>query len=140
MATAFDETLKIVTRDLVLLNALSSAAADLAERSTAEGLSQPTRAALRNQAKSANEQAGALLTRATVELFNDPPTDATTKINDAIVETETTLANIAKAKKAIEFVSALLGVASAVLSGDWKGVLKALEALAKKKVDGAPAK
>lgn len=61
MATA--ETLDIVARDLELINALSSAAENLAIRSTVEGISAAERAALRNKAKTANEQAGALLTR-----------------------------------------------------------------------------
>ncbi|MGM9483130.1 hypothetical protein ACS5PN_18190 [Roseateles sp. NT4] len=132
MATDPDHTLDIVARDLALINALGSAAEDLAIRSTADGISAADRAALRNKAKTANEQAGALLTRGTVELFSDPPDDAVQQINDALAKTQETLESIKKAKKAIEFVGALVGVAGAVLTGDWKAILKSLDGLAKK--------
>ncbi|MDH0423071.1 MULTISPECIES: hypothetical protein [Delftia] len=133
MATA--ETLDIVARDLELINALSSAAENLAIRSTVEGISAAERAALRNKAKTANEQAGALLTRGTVEIFSDPPDDALKEINDALIKTQETLESIKKAKKAIEFVGALVGIAGAILTGDWKAILKSLDALTKKKDD-----
>jgi hypothetical protein len=132
MGTDSDITLDVVARDLALINALGSAAEDLATRSRADDLPQSVRAALRNQAKMANEQAGTLLTRGTLELFGEPPDDAVKQINDALDQMQQTLAGIAKAKKAIEFVAALVGVAGAVLAGDWKGVVKSLESLAKK--------
>ena len=73
------------------------------------------------------------MTRGTVELFSDPPGDAISRINDALAKTQETLANIKKTKKAIEFVGALIGVAGAVLTGDWKAILKSLNTLTKKK-------
>lgn len=139
MARDAAHTMDIVARDLQLINALASAAENLAERSTDAGISAADRAALRNRAKIANEQAGALLTRGTVELFSDPPGDAVSKINDALAKTQETLASIKKTKKAIEFVGALVGVAGAVLTGDWKAIVKSLDALTKKKED-EPAK
>ncbi|MFM2053418.1 MAG: hypothetical protein RL456_1455 [Pseudomonadota bacterium] len=132
MATQADETLEIVARDLVILRALGEAAEDLANRARADGVSQPVRAALRNQARRANEQAGNLLARGTVDLFNRPPGDAAQQLDQAIAATRGTLERIAKAKQAIEFVGALVGVAGALTGGDWKAVLRQLAALSKK--------
>ena len=97
MATQADETLEIVARDLVILRALGEAAEDLANRARADGVSQPVRAALRNQARRANEQAGNLLARGTVDLFNRPPGDAAQQLDQAIAATRGTLERIAKA-------------------------------------------
>jgi hypothetical protein len=80
----------------------------------------------------ANEQAGTLLTRGTVELFNAPPSDAAKQINDAIAGVQEALAKIRKIKLALEFVGALVGVASALLAGDWKAVAKSVEVVVKK--------
>jgi hypothetical protein len=132
MATTSSDTLEVETRQLALLDALGSAAENLAERSKSPNLDASERAALRNQAKLANEQAGTLLARGTVELFNTPPGDAAKKIDDAIAGTQKTLAKIQKIKQAIEFVGSLVGLAGAVLAGDWKAVLKSLDAVAKK--------
>lgn len=132
MATTVSETLKIASKQLALLDSLVGAAANLAERSKDPNLDQAERAALRNQAKLANEQAGILLARGTLVLFNGPPSDAAKQIADAIGKTQQTLAKIQKAKKAVEFVSALVGIAVTVLAGDWKGVLKSVDSLAKK--------
>lgn len=129
MATDPNPNFSIVTRDLALINALGSSAEDLAIRSGADGVSADDRAALRNQAKTANEQAGALLVRVTVELFKDPPKDAVQQINDAISSTQGKLKKIKKAKKAIEFVGKLVGVAVSVASGDWKAISKSLDTL-----------
>ena len=137
MTTDADQTLDIVSRDLQLINALASAAENLANRSTADSVPAAERAALRNKAKSANEQAGALLARGTVELFGKPPAGAVKTINDALAKTQGTLEGIKKTKKAIEFVGALVGVAGAVLAGDWSAVLKSLVALTKKTDDAA---
>jgi hypothetical protein len=126
------DTLEIQTRQLALLTALASAAEDLSERSKGDELTATERAALRNQSKLANEQAGTLLTRGTVELFNTPPSDAAKQINDAIAGVEGALEKIQKIKLAVDFVGALIGVASAVLAGDWKGVAKSVGVLAKK--------
>jgi formate-dependent phosphoribosylglycinamide formyltransferase (GAR transformylase) len=135
MTTDSAHTIDIVARDLDLINALGGAAENLAIRSTAEDISAAERAALRNKAKTANEQAGALLTRGTVELFSDPPDDAVKRINEALAKTQEVLDGIQKAKKAIEFVGALVAVAGSVLTGDWKAILKSLETLAKKMDD-----
>jgi hypothetical protein len=132
MATTSADTLEIQTRQLDLLTALAGAAEDLSERSKGEELSAAERAALRNQSKLANEQAGTLLTRGTVELFNAPPGDAAKQINDAIVGVQEALEKIRKIKLALEFVGALIGVAGALLAGDWKGVAKSVGVLAKK--------
>jgi hypothetical protein len=132
MATTAADTLEIQTRQLALLTALASAAEDLSERSKGDELTAAERAALRNQSKLANEQAGTLLTRGTVELFNTPPNDAATQINDAIAGVQATLDKIKKIKQAVEFVGAMVGVASALLVGDWRAVAKSVEALAKK--------
>jgi hypothetical protein len=132
MATTSADTLEIQTRQLALLTALAGAAEDLSERSKGEELSAAERAALRNQSKLANEQAGTLLTRGTVELFNAPPSDAAKQINDAIAGVQEALAKIRKIKLALEFVGALVGVASALLAGDWKAVAKSVEVVVKK--------
>jgi hypothetical protein len=126
------ETLELVSTDLTLLGALAGAAEDLAKRSMDGNLDAAERAALRNAAKLANEQAGVVLARGTVVLFNQPPSDAAKQIEKAVAKTQQTLAKIEKAKKAIEFVGSIVGVAIAVLSGDWKGVLKSLESLGEK--------
>ncbi|WON88370.1 hypothetical protein [Delftia sp. UGAL515B_04] len=52
-----------------------------------------------------------------------------------MIKTQETLESIKKAKKAIEFVGALVGIAGAILTGDWKAILKSLDALTKKKDD-----
>src|SRR5262245_46773838 len=128
MATTASDTLELASTELTLLDSLANAAANLAERSRNPDLSQPDRAALRNQAKLANEQAGILLARGTVVLFNGPPSDAAKQIAEAIGKTQETLANIQRVRKAIEFVTSIVGVAVSLLAGDWKGVLKAVDA------------
>jgi hypothetical protein len=132
MAKKTPATIEIVSRELVLLDALASSAEDLANRSKSEGVTPEARVALRNQAKLANEQAAALLARGTMNLFNDPPSDAAKQINDAIAATQGTLARITEIKKAIKFVTSLVGVATAALAGDWAGVVKSLVSLTKK--------
>lgn len=126
----------LVTADLALIFALADAAKQMAERASQD--SDPNvRAALRNQAKVANEQAGLLLARGAVTLFNGVPADALAQIAEAVDGVSEAIASIQKAKKAISFVTSLVGVAGAVLLGDWAGVVKAITALAAKKAAGA---
>ena len=125
-------TVEIVTADLVLLSALADAASQMAQRASQEP-DPERRAALRNQAKVANEQAGALLARGAITLFNDVPADAVQQISAAMQGVSEAIARIQQAKKAIAFVTSLVGVAGAVLLGDWVGVAKGLAALGAKK-------
>lgn len=135
MPTPTDETLELATQPLRLLNALASAAEDLAGRARDPALKAAERAALRNQAKLANEQAGMLLARGAVVLFNGPPGDAARQIDEAIAGTQQALEKIRRIRKALEFVTTLVGVAGALLAGDWKGVARSLEAVRKKLAD-----
>jgi len=113
---------EVVTRQMDLLASLGDAAQNLAERAKNLNIDAPERAALRNQARCANEAAGALLARGAIELFNQPPGDAAKKINDAVAKTTITLKRIKETGNAIAFVGALIGVAAAVLTGDWFAV------------------
>lgn len=123
---------ELVTADLVLLGALADAAKQMAERASVE-TDPDQRAALRNQAKVANEQAGALLARGAITLFNGVPGDAAKQIADAMDGVSEAIARIEKAKKAIALVTSLVNVAGAILLGDWAGVVKAIAALTDKK-------
>ncbi|CAN5436180.1 hypothetical protein BH11PSE9_BH11PSE9_05720 [soil metagenome] len=126
----------LVTADLALIFSLADAAKQMAERASQEN-DPNVRAALRNQAKVANEQAGLLLARGAVTLFNGVPADAAAQIAEAVDGVSEVIASIQKAKKAISFVTSLVGVAGAVLLGDWAGVAKAITALTAKKAAGA---
>ena len=130
------EPVDLVTADLALIFALADAAKQMAERASQEN-DPNVRAALRNQAKVANEQAGLLIARGAVTLFNGVPADALAQIAEAVDGVSEAIASIQKAKKAISFVTSLVGVAGAVLLGDWAGVVKAITALAAKKAAGA---
>jgi hypothetical protein len=131
---------ELVTRRLELLDALGEAAQDLAERSKNPDLKPAERAALRNQARCANDAAGALLSRGAIDLFNKPPSDAAKKINDAITTTQSTLKDIEEVGKAIAFVGALVGLAAAILTGNWIAVGKGLSDLVStaKNLDPSP--
>ena len=130
------EPVDLVTADLALIFALADAAKQMAERASQEN-DPNVRAALRNQAKVANEQAGLLIARGAVTLFNGVPADAAAQIAEAVDGVSEAIASIQKAKKAISFVTSLVGVAGAVLLGDWVGVTKAITALIVKKAAGA---
>lgn len=126
------QTVDMATADMALLGALADAAKQMAERASQEK-DAAQRAALRNQAKVANEQAGTLLARGAVTLFNSVPDDAAEKIAGCVQGVSEAIAQIQKAKKAIALVTSLVGVAGAVLLGDWGGVAKAIIALTAKK-------
>ena len=111
----------LVTADLALTFALADAAKQMAERASQEN-DPNVRVALRNQSKVANEQAGLLLARGAVTLFNGVPADAATQIAEAVDGVSEAIAGIKKAKNAISFVTSLVGVAGAVLLGYWAGV------------------
>lgn len=134
-AAAPSQPADLVTADLALIFALADAAKQMAERASRENDAN-VRVALRNQAKVANEQAGLLLARGAVTLFNGVPADAATQIAEAVGGVSEAIASIQKAKKAITFVTSLVGVAGAILLGDWAGVAKAIAALTAKKAAG----
>lgn len=130
-----DVCLDVQTRQLQLIIELSMTARDLADRSKVDGLELAERIALRNRAKLANEHAGALLARGSIDLFNQPPDDAVERINRAINGTNDALRRIERVRGALSLAASLIGVAAAVLTGDWQAIVKSVSALEKKKGD-----
>lgn len=129
MAKENNANFELATRDLKLLSALGDAAEDLANRAKDGTLSVMDRAALRNQARCANEAAGNLMARGAIDLFGGAPSDASKKIDAAIKDCKSALENISELGEAISFVARIIGVCAAILTGNWANIAKSFQEL-----------